>query len=95
MQSFKKNLKEVLLLVFLLVFYLVAVSACSSKSKVEYKEVYLSVPMKCDFNLIKPVEIDTSSLQGKLESLTLLSLDGKELRQKIKQIPCLNITEKD
>lgn len=93
----QKKLTKILtfLCLFLILASVVLFFAGCAKEKivVEYKEVFKAVPQKCDLNISKPVIIDTSTLQRKLDTLTDLSYDGLELREKIKAVPCLNITE--
>lgn len=80
--------------IFIFLLAVFAFLGCAKeKIVVEYKEVFKAVPQKCDLNISKPVTIDTSTLQRKLDTLTDLSYDGLELREKIKAVPCLNITE--
>lgn len=74
-------------------FVLAFIGCAKEKIVVEYKEVFKAVPQKCDLNISKPVIIDTSTLQRKLGTLTNLTYDGLELREKIKATPCLNVTE--
>ncbi len=79
---------------FLITTLVLAFIGCAKeKIVVEYKEVFKAVPQKCDLNISKPVTIDTSTLQRKLDTITDLSYDGLELREKIKATPCLNVTE--
>ena len=96
----KENHKKLVkFLTFLCLFLILAsvisffVGCAKEKIVVEYKEVFKAVPQKCDLNISKPVKIDIGTLQRKLDTITDLSYDGLELREKIKAVPCLNITE--
>lgn len=96
----KENHKKLVkFLTFLCLFLLLAsvvlffTGCAKEKIVVEYKEVFKAVPQKCDLNISKPVTIDTSTLQRKLGTITDLIYDDLELREKIKAVPCLNITE--
>ena len=95
-ENHKKLVKFLTFLCFFLILSSVVlffVGCAKEKIVVEYKEVFKAVPQKCDLNISKPVTIDTSTLQRKLDTLTDLSYDGLELREKIKSVPCLNIIE--
>lgn len=96
----KENQKKLTKILTFLCLFLILVSVvlfftgcAKEKIVVEYKEVFKAVPQKCDLNISKPVTIDISTLQRKLDTLTDLSYDGLELRERIKAVPCLNITE--
>ena len=92
-RHFARFLCYFVLLFLLATLALTFVGCAKEKIVVEYKEVFKAVPQKCDLNISKPVTIDTSTLQRKLDTLTDLSYDGLELREKIKSVPCLNIIE--
>lgn len=85
-------LVAVILIVTFLIFSL---NGCASKKEIEYKERvvlnYIPVPTKCDLNITHPPLILYDSLQNRIKSLTGLAFDGVELREVLKNIPCLKI----
>lgn len=76
---------------------LFSISGCSGKEviRTEYKEILVPTPQKCDFNISHSPEINTNEMQQMLKSLKDLSYDSKELRQIIKETPCLNVNYKN
>lgn len=76
---------------------LFSMTGCSGKEVVrtEYKEILVPTPQKCDFNISHAPEINTGEMQQMLKSLKDLSYDSKELRQIIKETPCLNVNYKN
>lgn len=71
-----------------------SIQGCA-KTEVEYKNVLVPTPMQCDFNISHAPEINTGDLQQMLKTIKDLSYDSKEIRQIVKQTPCLNVNYKD
>lgn len=77
-------------------FVILTTMGCSSKEQVcepveKIVEVYKPVPMKCDLNISFAPDINTTTLQSMLNSVTELTLDGIKVRKEIIEVPCLNI----
>lgn len=71
-----------------------SIQGCT-KTEVEYRNVLVPTPMQCDFNITHAPEINTGDLHQMLKTIKDLSYDSKEIRQIVKQTPCLNINYKD
>ena len=71
-----------------------SIQGCA-KTEVEYRNVLVPTPMQCDFNITHAPEINTGDLHQMLKTIKDLSYDSKEIRQIVKQTPCLNVNYKD
>lgn len=71
-----------------------SIQGCA-KTEVEYRNVLVPTPVQCDFNITHAPEINTGDLHQMLKTIKDLSYDSKEIRQIVKQTPCLNVNYKD
>lgn len=79
-----------------LVILIFLMGGCAKKQpEIQYKEKivlnYIPVPTKCEFNITRPPLILYDTLQNRIKSLTELAFDGVELREALKNVPCLKI----
>lgn len=64
-------------------------SGCATKDR--FISVNKAVPKECELALPPQVEIKTNTLQEILETLTAVIVENNATREKLKNIPCINL----
>lgn len=86
-----KDLLKTELTSILFVLCLISIAFClfGCSTTTKYEKVNIPVPKECEYNLTKQPEIRNGNLKEILETITELSLDSKQIRQDINDIPCI------